>query len=149
MDTPGIGGSGEVTKKLIDYLPNAVSFIFVINVGSAGGMQNDRLPEILKSIVLLQMDNEMPCFDPQDVIFITNKWDTIESNAEGSDENSSDDDDVTKTWEALKATIKQNWPSVKEKNIYKMNLKDVSPDKSNASSTEFVKFQAALKSTAT
>uniref|UniRef100_A0A8W8NVF6 Dynamin N-terminal domain-containing protein n=1 Tax=Magallana gigas TaxID=29159 RepID=A0A8W8NVF6_MAGGI len=149
VDTPGIGGSGEVTKKLMDYLPNAVSFIFVINVGSAGGMQNDRLPEILKSIVLLQMDNEMPCFDPQDVIFITNKWDTIESNAEGSDENSSDDDDVTKTWEALKATIKQNWPTVKEENIYKMNLKDVSLDKSNASSTEFVKFQAALKSTAT
>lgn len=77
-----------------------------------------QLPEILKSIVLLQMDNEMPCFDPQDVIFITNKWDTIESNAEGSDENSSDDDDVTKTWETLKATIKQNWPSVKEENIY-------------------------------
>lgn len=149
VDTPGIGGSGEVTKKLMDYLPNAVSFIFVINVGSAGGMQNDRLPEILKSIVLLQMDNEMPCFDPQDVIFITNKWDTIESNAEGSDENSSDDDDVTKTWEALKATIKQNWPTVREENIYKMNLKDVSPEKRNASSTEFVKFQAALKSTAT
>lgn len=149
MDTPGIGGSGEVTKKLMDYLPNAVSFVFVINVGSAGGMQNDRLPEILKSIVLLQMDNEMPCFDPQDVIFITNKWDTIENNAEGSDENSSDDDDVKKTWEALKATIKKNWPSVKEENIYRMNLKDVSPHKSNDSSTEFVKFQAALKSTAT
>lgn len=81
-----------------------------------------QLPEILKSIVLLQMDNEMPCFDPQDVIFITNEWDTIESNAEGSDENSSDDDDVTKTWEALKATIKQNWPTVREENIYKMNL---------------------------
>lgn len=72
------------------------------------------------------MDNEMPCFDPQDVIFITNKWDTIENNAEGSDENSSDDDDVKKTWEALKATIKKNWPSVKEENIYRMNLKDVS-----------------------
>lgn len=68
----------------------------------------------------------MPCFDPQDVIFITNKWDTIENNAEGSDENSSDDVDVKKTWEALKATIKKNWPSVKEENIYRMNLKDVS-----------------------
>lgn len=43
MDTPGIGGSGEVTQKLIDYLPNAVAFVFVINVGSAGGMQNDRV----------------------------------------------------------------------------------------------------------
>lgn len=27
----------------MDYLPNAVSFIFVINVNSAGGMQTDRV----------------------------------------------------------------------------------------------------------
>lgn len=43
VDTPGIGGSGKVTQKLMEYLPNAVSFIFVINVGSAGGMQSDRV----------------------------------------------------------------------------------------------------------
>ena len=43
MDTPGIGGSGEVTQKLMEYLPNAIFFIFVINVGSAGGLQNDRV----------------------------------------------------------------------------------------------------------
>lgn len=85
-----------------------------------------QLPEILKSIVLLQLDNEMPCFDPQDVIFVTNKWDQIEHNAEGSDENSSDEDDVTKTWEALKADIKKNWTSVKDENIFKMSLKEVS-----------------------
>lgn len=40
VDTPGIGGSGNVTNKLIEYLPNALIFIFVIN---AGGMQNDRV----------------------------------------------------------------------------------------------------------
>lgn len=38
-----LGVRGKLPKKLIDYLPNAVSFIFVINVGSAGGMQNDRV----------------------------------------------------------------------------------------------------------
>nr|XP_022312442.1 uncharacterized protein LOC111117580 isoform X6 [Crassostrea virginica] len=42
VDTPGIGGSGEVSDKVMEYLPNAVSFVFVINVGSAGGMQKDR-----------------------------------------------------------------------------------------------------------
>lgn len=68
----------------------------------------------------------MLCFDFQDVIFIINKWDIIESNVVGSDENSSDDDDVMKIWEVLKVIIKQNWLFVKEKNIYKMNLKDVS-----------------------
>lgn len=68
----------------------------------------------------------MPCFDSQDVMFVTNKWDTIESNAEGSDENSSDEDDITKTWKTLKANIKKHWPSVKEENIYRLSLKDVS-----------------------
>lgn len=43
VDTPGIGGSGKFTQKLKEYLPNAVSFIFVINVASAGGMQSDRV----------------------------------------------------------------------------------------------------------
>lgn len=59
MDTPGIGGSGEVTPKLMDYLPCAVSFIFVINIGSAGGLQTDRVniiisyafTDILKKII--------------------------------------------------------------------------------------------------
>lgn len=46
VDTPGIGGSDEVSRKLMEYLPNAVSFIFVINAGNAGGMQNDRVMEI-------------------------------------------------------------------------------------------------------
>lgn len=43
VDTPGIGGSGNVTDKLIEYLPNALLFIFVINAGSAGEMQIDRV----------------------------------------------------------------------------------------------------------
>lgn len=47
VDTPGIGGSGLVTEKLMEYLPNALSFIFVINVGSAGGMQKDRVITLL------------------------------------------------------------------------------------------------------
>lgn len=51
MDTPGIGGSGEVTQKLIDYLPSAISFIFVINVGSAGGLQTDRVNIIITYVI--------------------------------------------------------------------------------------------------
>ena len=43
VDTPGIGGSGEVTEKLLEYIPNAVAFIFVIDVSSAGGLQRDRV----------------------------------------------------------------------------------------------------------
>lgn len=45
MDTPGIGGSKEVTQRLMEYLPNAVSFIFVIDLSKAGGMQIKKASE--------------------------------------------------------------------------------------------------------
>lgn len=80
-----------------------------------------QLPEILRSIVRLQMDNEMPCFDCENVIFITNKWDTIYE----VDSDSSEEDEETKTWNDLISEIKEKWPFVKEENIFKMNLKDV------------------------
>lgn len=63
----------------------------------------------------------MPCFNPENVIFITNKWDTIVND----EEDSSDEDEETKTWNTLKDNIKRRWPSVKEKLIFKMNLRDV------------------------
>lgn len=46
MDTPGIGGSTEVTQRLMEYLPNAVSFIFVIDVSKAGGMQTEKVRQL-------------------------------------------------------------------------------------------------------
>lgn len=79
-----------------------------------------QLPEIIRAILLLHLENEMPCFDPRNVIFITNKWDTLYS-----EDDSSDEDEETKTWNTLKDNIKRRWPSVKEELIFKMNLKDV------------------------
>ncbi|XP_061180806.1 uncharacterized protein LOC133189451 [Saccostrea echinata] len=139
VDTPGIGGSGKVSQKVMEYLPNAVSFIFVINVASAGGMQRDRLPEILKSIINLQIDGEMPCFDPRSVIFITNKWDSIKNDPDDS----SDEDDVKKTWKKITDSINRNWPSVRKENIFKMNLIDVYRE--DSSTIEFEKFRKALE----
>lgn len=141
VDTPGIGGSGNVTDKLKKYLPNALLFIFVINAGSAGGMQNDRLPKIIRAIVFLHLKNEMPCFDPRNAIFITNKWDTLYS-----EDDSSDEDEETKTWNTLKSDIKNRWPSVREELIFKMNLKDVSSGKTNSSMTNFKEFKRILES---
>lgn len=63
----------------------------------------------------------MPCFDPEDVIFITNKWDTIHVD----DSESSDENDKTRTWKDLKKDIKDQWPKVKEDNIFRMNLTQV------------------------
>ncbi|XP_062580373.1 uncharacterized protein LOC134242307 [Saccostrea cucullata] len=139
VDTPGIGGSGKVSQKVMEYLPNAVSFIFVINVASAGGMQKDRLPKILKSVIDLHMDDEMPCFDPSSVIFITNKWDSIKQDPDDSDE----EDDATQTWENVTDSIFTMWPSVRKENIFKLNLIDVNKEKT--SMAEFDKFRKALE----
>lgn len=75
----------------------------------------------MKSILLCQLDNSMPCFNPENVIFITNKWDTIVHD----EEDSSDEDEETKTWNTLRDNIKRRWPSVKEEFIFKMNLREV------------------------
>lgn len=146
VDTPGIGGSGDSTQRLIEYLPNALAFVFVINVASAGGMQHDRLPEILRAISLLQWENEMPCFDPKDVIFITNKWDSLGHSNDESDEDSSDEHEVTETWNALQIMIRKKWPAVKEDHIFKLNLKRVSSSKENDSKSQFKEFERVLES---
>ncbi|KAK3108483.1 hypothetical protein FSP39_008913 [Pinctada imbricata] len=43
VDTPGIGESTQMTDKLLQYLPKAVAFIYVINSANAGGVQSDRV----------------------------------------------------------------------------------------------------------
>lgn len=77
-----------------------------------------QLPEILNSIQLLQINNDMPCFDAEDVIFLTNKWDTVKGEV-------NDDEEIEKTWNILQDDIKKNWKPVKDENIFRMNLIEV------------------------
>uniref|UniRef100_A0A8W8P2U5 Dynamin N-terminal domain-containing protein n=1 Tax=Magallana gigas TaxID=29159 RepID=A0A8W8P2U5_MAGGI len=45
VDTPGFGDQEQqgVAEKMMSYLPNALAFIFVLNVSNAGGVQDDRV----------------------------------------------------------------------------------------------------------
>lgn len=49
MDTPGLGDDDQrgFAEMMMDYLPNALIFVFVINVAAAGGLQKDRVSNIL------------------------------------------------------------------------------------------------------
>lgn len=80
-----------------------------------------QLPEILKKLICLKLDDDMPCFDPKDVIFITNKWDIIEED----DSDSEEEDQKTKTWKKTLSDIKSQWLKVDERNIFRLNLKEV------------------------
>lgn len=67
--------------------------------------------------------DEMPCFDPQDAIFLTNKLNNVK-NVCYEDENDCEDE-ATETWRSLKDKIKESWTEVKEENIFKIDLQNV------------------------
>ena len=85
-----------------------------------------QLPKILREIALKQIENEMPCFDPKEVLFITNKWDAIRKEMDEDIDDSLVEDEKAKVWKVLLCDIKDKWPSVKDGHIFKMNLLDVS-----------------------
>lgn len=57
VDTPGIGDIDQkkVAQKMMDYLPNALAFVFVINVAAAGGLQKDRVTTCFTSMIELEL----------------------------------------------------------------------------------------------
>ncbi|KAJ8322061.1 hypothetical protein KUTeg_000532 [Tegillarca granosa] len=49
VDTPGVSDNSELTKRLFDFLPQALAFIYILNTPNDGGVQTDRkLPTIRK-----------------------------------------------------------------------------------------------------
>ena len=43
VESPGIGESDIMDSQVIQYLPEAMAFIYVINSSNAGGVQEDRV----------------------------------------------------------------------------------------------------------
>lgn len=52
VDTPGIGDQEQenVAQIMMEYLPNALAFVFVVNTQSGGGVQDDRVTYLLKPV---------------------------------------------------------------------------------------------------
>ncbi|XP_022801997.1 mitofusin-2-like [Stylophora pistillata] len=76
VDSPGVGESDIMDKIVMNYLPNAFAFIYVINSNNAGGVQKDRLVNLLHKTRYLTIDQQME-FSPDCTLFVCNKWDTI------------------------------------------------------------------------
>lgn len=55
MDTPGIGENERLDKILLDFLPHAVSFVFVVNVRNAGGIHEDRVKHFICICIIYKM----------------------------------------------------------------------------------------------
>lgn len=61
----------------------------------------------------------MPCFDPREVIFLTNKWDIIET------EDTIGVNEHEKTWNKIMEKLKTEWIYLREENVFKVSLKQV------------------------
>ncbi|XP_077981433.1 uncharacterized protein LOC144436502 [Glandiceps talaboti] len=82
VDSPGIGENREMTNQVMSYLPNAFGFIYVINSANAGGVQQDRLQKLLRSVSTSGQGSQLRTFDPKSAIFVCNKWDQVPDNEE-------------------------------------------------------------------
>ena len=47
VDSPGIGESHKVSRQLEYYMSCAFGFIYVINISNAGGIQKDRVSQLV------------------------------------------------------------------------------------------------------
>ncbi|XP_062610414.1 uncharacterized protein in xynA 3'region-like [Saccostrea cucullata] len=132
VDTPGKGDSSQdfMANKMMNYLPNAMAFIFVVSVVSAGGFQDDRLPHIIRKV--RESMSRMYCFDAQDAIFLLNKWDTLskKTNREA-------------LYEELRVTVHEIWEDVKDTNILKFSADKVYEEE--VYTAEFESFYKILK----
>nr|XP_034322479.1 uncharacterized protein in xynA 3'region-like [Crassostrea gigas] len=111
VDTPGIGNidQKEVTERMMKCLPNALAFVFVINVAEVGVFQKDRFIPILE--YMKSSLKGMVSFDHDDVIFLLNKWDTL-----------LDDDDKYALFESTKEKISSIWKAVRPERILKLSM---------------------------
>ncbi|XP_063419671.1 uncharacterized protein LOC134704820 [Mytilus trossulus] len=112
IDTPGIGTSPELNNRLLDFLPNAMAFIYIINSSNAGGLQGDRLLQIFESQNDRVKRTRMQEFDTKTTIFVCNKWEQVPEEEE---------EDVMNF---ICSVLKDSWPNLNvEGQIYKLSVK--------------------------
>ncbi|CAC5423698.1 unnamed protein product [Mytilus coruscus] len=85
----------------------------------------------------------MPCFEPEDVIFLTNQWDVIENTKGDGDE----EDQHTKTWNKIQSKLDEGWPGFNTDRLFKISLKQVGENLKTPFTKQYKNFQALLEKT--
>ncbi|KAK3579087.1 hypothetical protein CHS0354_029946 [Potamilus streckersoni] len=106
VDTPGIGGAGQLSKYIAQYLKKSFGFIYVMT--STGAITKGRLPDFLRTVINSAGDEG---FNPEASIFVANKWDQLEEKEQTVIQN-----DI---WKKLSAI----YPGLTDKQIYYMSVK--------------------------
>lgn len=112
VDTPGIGTSDQLTERLVEYLPKAVAFVYVINSPNDGGLQTDRLLKVIEQQSHWKKEGKLQTFDSSTAIFVCNKWDLIPKEEEEI------------VWEDIASKLKRYWPGMKTSQMFKLCVKN-------------------------
>ncbi|XP_021346775.1 uncharacterized protein LOC110446114 [Mizuhopecten yessoensis] len=112
VDTPGVGENSEMTSRLLDYLPKAVAFIYVINSENAGGVQQDRLLRIIEKQKKWREDGRKQTFDNSCTLFVLNKWDEVPES------------ERDRVWNNTKEKL-SCWPGFTESQMFRLSTLEV------------------------
>lgn len=71
----------------------------------------------------------MPCFDPREIMILTNQWDIVDNEDPSSDEDddgkNEKDDEHTKTWKLIQTKFEDGWGLFDVENMFRVSLKQV------------------------
>ncbi|XP_078664264.1 uncharacterized protein LOC144907273 [Branchiostoma floridae x Branchiostoma belcheri] len=112
VDSPGVGESKIMDQVVSDYIPKAFAFLYIIDSSRAGGVQQDRLGQLLK---LYAEKENAEDFNPESAMFICNKWDTVLANV------SPEEQDKVKTETFRK--LSEMWPGLEESQVFFVSTK--------------------------
>ncbi|XP_068732183.1 uncharacterized protein [Montipora capricornis] len=79
IDSPGVGESNIMDQIVTQYLSQAFAFIYTINSTNAGGVQKDRLENLLEQVRKLSVEGQGK-LQSKCALFVCNKWDQVPKN---------------------------------------------------------------------
>ncbi|XP_035668158.1 uncharacterized protein LOC118410507 isoform X2 [Branchiostoma floridae] len=120
VDSPGVGENEKLTEMVKKYLPNAFAFMYIINSANAGGVQPDRLGDLLQALTHDRDPDQPPMFDPKSAIFVCNKWDMVPPKEAGE------------VWDDTIRKLKCCWPELDESQVFKISAKKAALARSQA-----------------
>ncbi|XP_028400623.1 dual serine/threonine and tyrosine protein kinase-like [Dendronephthya gigantea] len=79
IDSPGLGESDEMDEVLMNYLPNALAFIYVLDMSRAGGIQKDMKEKLMGILRKAGSDAGVASLRhlAECSLFVCNKWDQV------------------------------------------------------------------------
>ncbi|XP_046839718.1 dual serine/threonine and tyrosine protein kinase-like isoform X2 [Xenia sp. Carnegie-2017] len=80
VDSPGLGESEQMDEVLMNYLPNAFAFIYILDVSRAGGLQKEstiKMKKIAEKLLDFNDGLHKGSSLQESTLFIANKWDQV------------------------------------------------------------------------